>query len=306
MRYSTLGIALAWITATGCTGGDSPDSDRAGLPPIETADVFVELPPAPSLGDEIQLGAWNWGVPCRVPVREVVGSGGPPIARTFTIELSDDPTSDGLVMSFADVQVELRGRSEEYWATELYRYLGVLVDMRLDRAGRFVEFVDLGGGLEDLADRAGMASPTSTASVLGGRPTVAETILDRTNLGWYGFWLDRSRLPLNPDRLVGERRREGAAGPELAETETFAAPIVRDGPWGEQPAGAMWVSYSERAVGSATGRIDVSSIVDPTNRRPFYVVFRLAGFDDGAAASEFSTVDRRVVRFDWENADGCA
>ena len=304
MRFSTLGIALAWIIATGCTGGDSPGADREERPP-DTADVFVELPPAPSLGDEVQLGAWNWGAPCRVPVREVVGSGGPPIARTFTIELSDDPTSDGFVMAFDDVRIELRGRTEAYWATELYRYLGVLVDMRLDRAGRFVEFMDLDGGLADLASRAGMASPVATASTVGRRPTVVETILDRTNLGWYGFWLDSSRLPLNPDRLVGERRREGGAGAELAETEAFAAPIVNDGPWGEQPPGAMWVAYSERAVGSANGRIDVNTIVDPTNRRPFYVVFRLAGFDDGTAGSEFSTVDRRVVRFDWENAEGC-
>ena len=184
MRWPTLGVLLAWIVTSGCTGGDRAnpgvveiDDDR----PPDTADALIELPPAPVLtseGDhatgvagELALGAFDWGPPCRVVVHEVIGTGGPPVARTFTVDVADGPAGDGLVITFDDIIEQVSGLTEEYVAEMLYRNLAVLPAMELDPDGRFVAFRDLDADLVALARRAGSRPPTGPPRSWHGNPS---------------------------------------------------------------------------------------------------------------------------------------
>ena len=311
MRRAAFGLVLAWLTVTGCTPiGD----DAAGLDdgPPETADAFVELPPAPALtapaagagaAGGVPLGAWRWGAPCRVAAREVVGVRFPRVARTFTIDVADAATGDGLVMSFDDVTEVSGTLGDEEVADALYRNLAVLPTMSLDADGRFVAFTRLEADLASLARRAGVGAADGVALILARQRVVTDTILDRTVLGWYGHWLDHDRLPMNPERFTSERDRPGPAGTWRWSTETFAAPVR--GGRGEPPReGVVWLTHTERAVDADSGRVDASAIVDPTDRRPSYVVLGIDGFTSGGLAT-FASQDRRIVTFDWENAEGC-
>lgn len=297
-------VPLLWcLIATGCTGGDDAD-DSPGQRPVDTASALITLPAVEAFAASVDIGDWNWGAPCRVPVREVVGGVSPRVERSFTIQLEPDPRSDGFVMSFDEVTEERRRLSEEFIAGELYRHLAVLPDIRLGPDGRFLEFVDLDQALADLAHGA----PTTSVDIddLVVQPGVVDAILDRTILGWFGFWLDESRLPLNPGRLVGERHRaSGDVGIAPVSNEAFAAPVTRNGVWGAPSDESVWLRYTEGPGSELTGRVDVSAVVDRTNRRPSYVVVRI----DPVTADDrigFSTQDRRVVTFDWESAEGCA
>ncbi len=311
MRRATLGTVLAWTMATGCTGDDASTAATLSEAPPGTSDALVELPPAPVLTirsvptstEALPLGPWDWGAPCRVAAREVIGTRGPQVSRMFTVDVAVDASQGGYVMSFDDV-VELdTGLTEEYVAGALYRNLAVLPDMRLDADGRFVEFVDLEAELTESARRADVASTGDVVAIVARQPVVTDSILDRTILAWFGFWLDHDVLAVNPDRHAGQRTRQGPAGPQRWSTETFAADVVgeRDGRAGNS---VVWLTHTEQAIDSATGRIDASAIVDPTDRRPSYVVLTIDGFSSGELAV-FAEQDRRVVTFDWGTAEGC-
>lgn len=306
VRFATLGFALAWIIATGCTSDGAATPDTGFEAPADTSDVFVELPPAPVLTvaafEGVQLGAWDWGAPCRVPVDEVVGAVRPRVSRSYTIDIA--ATDGGFVMSFDDVTVSRQGLTGPDADDALYRHLAVLSDMRLGPDGSFVEFVDLEGDLAELAAGAGTSAPAGIVAVLVRQPVVTESILARTILGWYGFWLDHARLPVSPDRLDDEQVRARTAGSTRVFTESFAAPVSAGGLWGPTPDGAVWLTYSERATDASMGRVVVSAIVDPANRRPSYVVTTIGGFSSGGTEI-FAAQDRRLVTFDWENAVGC-
>lgn len=304
MRVATLGLTLAWIIATGCTGDSSAAPDTPPEAPADTSDVFVELPPPPPLTAAppggVQLGAWDWGAPCRVPVDEVIGAVPPRVVRSYTIDVA--AVDGGFLMEFDDVTLNRRGLTGAAADDALYRHLAVLADMRLGADGSFVEFVDLIGDLDELAAGVDGSAATGAVAFLVHQPVVTESILDRTVLGWYGFWLDHARLPVSPDRLEGEQVRALTAGSTRVSTESFAAPV--SGPWGQSPEGAVWLIYSERSTDASTGRLAASAIVDPSNRRPSYVAMSIGGFDAGGTGF-FAAQDRRIVTFDWEHAEGC-
>lgn len=310
-KRSVSGIALASIAASGCTGGGAaaPEvTDVREQAPIDTTDVFVELPPAPDAAgtptEQLALGAWDWGAPCSVPVREEISGDGERVVRTYTVDLAVDPETDGYVMAFDDVVVDDRFLDVDTAAEAVFGYLAVLADMRLASDGRFVEFVDLEHDLTEAADRAGHTSPGGLAADLARQPAVAATILDRTIMGWYGFWLESDRLPLNPVVLEAERVREGPAGSFRATTTAFASPVHSDGRWGRSDGPGRWFTYIERASDGESGRVDVNAVADPTNRRPAHV---LVSVDDFSVAGrvDLATTDRRVTHFDWEHAEGC-
>jgi len=182
-----------------------------------------------------------------------------------------------------------------------------------------VEFVDLGSSLSTLADRAGVALTDDEAAALARRPEVIESVLDRTILGWFGFWVEDEFLPLNPARLSGRRVRHPGGDETVAATEAFAATEVDEGVWGPQFDEKVWLTYVERsseltttAVSDdrfATERLDVSAIIDPERLRPSYVSITIGGPTSTAVSGGGSALsayqDRRLVLFDWDDAEGC-
>jgi hypothetical protein len=313
VKPATLGALLAWFVVAGCTGERDRIDDGLGDQPPGTADALVEIPPAPLLtagrSDQLapvaglSLGPWQWAAPCRVVAHETIGTGGPPVERTFTIDIAANPAADGFVMSFDDVTERAGGLTEGELADALYRNLAVLSPMELDPQGRFVAFPRLDADLTALARRAGVVSADEAAVLLARQPVVSSTILDRTVLAWYGFWLEYEVLPVNPERLAGESRRSGPSGPWSWSTETYAAPVVRNRNRQESDD-VVWLIHAERRVDSGAARIDAGAIVDPNDRRPSYVVVSIDGFTAGRLTT-FAEQDRRIVTFDWENAEGC-
>jgi hypothetical protein len=308
VKSATLGIALAWILAAGCSGAGVDTVAGSDDAPTGTADALVELPPAPSAmtnasrsPDGWVLGRWNWGAPCRVSVHESVGASGVHVDRTFTIDVT--ASEDGYVMSFDDIAEVTAGRTEDVVADALYRNLAVLPSMRLDADGRFVEFSELHTELAELARRADVASADGVALMLARQPVVGQTILDRTMLAWFGFWLDHDSVPVDPDHLEGERSRPGPAGTWRWSTETSASPLVGD-QRGPDANAAVRLTHTERAIDAESARVDAIAIVGSGARRPSYVELAIDGFTSGGLAV-FAEQDRRIVTFDWENAEGC-
>jgi hypothetical protein len=312
------------VLTAACTNQGGSGSETTTRAATESAPALVELPrvdldlPAPGAEPmSIAIGGWDWGAPCRVPVDEQVGGAGPQFARSFTIDVADDTAAGGFLMTFVDVDEQLRGLSEQVVAAELDRYLAVLPTIRLDTAGRFVEFVDLESSLSTLAERAGVALTGDEAATLARRPDVIESVLDRTILGWFGFWSEDEFLPLNPARLSGRRVRHIGDGVAVATTEVFAGQ-VSENVWGPRPEGQVWLIYNERVSDISattvddrfvTERLDVSAIIDPENLRPSYVTITIGGVtsaalpDGGTGTGGYQ--HRRLVLFDWDNAEGC-
>lgn len=333
------------VFVAGCSGTGAEDSAESGstsiadvAPTPTSADDTVPGTSSPEqvpsnasdptavteapVEEGIVLGSWDWGAPCRVPVSETVGGAGTPIERSFVVDVAADDRG-GYVLGFDDVVVTSPLPTAEAEAG-LLDCGAVLAEMRLDRGGRFVEFVDLerdvAAWLEWHGENFDKAMPTS--------PRTVEAIAGPTIGAWYGTWLDRGPLPAVGEPQRSERHVADVPYDSLLKLEANEQGVAEHERlnlpgYGPVPIGSVHLWAMETidrdaprtfldAVRSALPAVEDGyelvgrgSYVDRDTLRPEYSVYdrRLQLTMDGTTSS---TMVYRAYVFDWEGAEGCA
>jgi hypothetical protein len=346
-RWRVVSVVVL-VAAAGCAGAsldavtsDSPSTSNSPSPstavspssvptsslaPVESESTVAAPPSSDVAAESVQLGAWQWAAPCRVPVLETIGGDGIPLERRFAVNVDIDPSGVAeQLLTFEEVAIEPSGNlTEPQLAAEILRYGALLPPMRLDVAGRFVEFVDLAGAIDDAFAGAGPVDDVQLSALTS--PEVADSVVRGTIGTWYGLWQDRPAVPF--DTVEEASTRPFGQDSYATEVQVYAlGPVSGDdeepitvADFGPVPVGVVLLSHYEVAgdpfsqlvareyswVDSASQYVDTTAVVEPGSLRTLYAVQHggrtlYEGTDVIVDSAQF----RRTFTFDWDQAEGC-
>ena len=354
-------IGLVGVAA--CSGSDEPaaepgeaevvDETLPPLPPVATEATTTvaptlaptpttEPPPTTSTTEPdavVELGEWDWGAPCRVPVEQQITAQGPQVRRWFTLVVEE--SDDEFVMSFEDVVTESGQLNSADIAGILLDRGAVLADAYLDRSGRFSGFVDLEGDLAAAARQAGISGSVDSEGIV-------ELIRHTTVDSWVSLWVDFGKVvPLTDEATVVVERLPGLSVPAEITRESSSL----DSPWqveeyGADAVGLNYWEFSNISLGfdarwpnespgfdpdaigadnpfvgrtpSSEGGSDTSLVEDwmrirvaagaqvmSAGLRPFRTSTEVNVRLEINGATSVLLRDHVFSTFDWENAEGC-
>ena len=224
------------LVVAACSGGDEPaaqpveaevaEETLPTLPPLATEapttvaptepPLPTTEPPAPTTTSTtepdsvVQLGTWDWGAPCRVPVAQQITGQGRLVRRSFTLVLEE--VESGFLLSYDDVVINESADPAEI-AEVLIGRGTLLADVLLDPQGSFVDFVDLEADVRDYADQSGY---TGEVDLFGLNEAITLTTVE----AWFGPWITAATLTTEPiEMTMVTERVPGLSVPALITTE---------------------------------------------------------------------------------------